>query len=92
MINIEMPTVICGDFNICHTANQNNMVTKFLENHGFKQLMKAATQIKGRNSDHFYLKTGGQIKEDAVIHRYSPYYSDHDVACVTKNIVPLASD
>ena len=32
MIKIDKPTAICGDFNICYNANQNNMVTKFLEN------------------------------------------------------------
>ena len=32
LIKIDKPTAICGDFNICYNANQNNMVTKFLEN------------------------------------------------------------
>ena len=83
LIHPEGATVICGDFNICYKSNRNNRVTKFLENQGFKQLIRAATHIRGRNIDHFYLRQGHGIKEEAPVCRYSPYYSDHDAICVT---------
>ena len=83
MIDLEVATVICGDFNICYKANRKNRVTKFIESKGFKQLMQAATHIKGRNIDHFYFRQGGLIEEDPHIYRYSPYYTDHDATCAT---------
>ena len=83
MIDLEVATVICGDFNICYKANRKNRVTKFIESKGFKQLMQAATHIKGRNIDHFYFRPGGLIEEDPHIYRYSPYYTDHDATCAT---------
>ena len=92
MIEDKIATVICGDFNICFKTNRNNRVTKFIETKGFQQLMQEPTHIKGRNIDHFYFRSGGQIQEDAHIYRYSPYYTDHDALCATiewKGLVPL---
>ena len=83
MIKPEVATVICGDFNICYKVNRNNRVTQFLNKSGFSQLMKEATHIKGRHIDHFYFKPGNTIHENTSIHRYSPYYSDHDATCAT---------
>ena len=83
MIKPEVTTVICGDFNICFKANRNNRVTQFLEKNGFSQLMNEATHIKGRHIDHFYFKPGTNIGNNPSIHRYSPYYSDHDAICAT---------
>ena len=92
MIEEKIATIICGDFNICFKTNRNNRVTKFIETKGFQQLMQAPTHIKGRNIDHFYFRSGGQIQEDAHIYRYSPYYTDHDAICATikwKGLIPL---
>ena len=82
-ITEEKATVILGDFNICFFANRNNRITKFLEANKFKQLMNEATHIRGRLIDHFYFKEGMNYNEKPSIHRYSPYYSDHDAICVT---------
>ena len=90
--NEKIATVICGHFNICFKTNRNNRVTKFIETKGFQQLMQEPTHIKGRNIDHFYFRSGGQIQEDAHIYRYSPYYTDHDAICATikwKGLIPL---
>ena len=86
IIQPEIPTIICGDFNICYRATRNNRVTKFIENLGFLQLMKEATHIRGRIIDHFYFRGGVKIQENPRVHRYSPYYSDHDAICVTINM------
>ena len=78
-----MTTIVCGDFNICYMSNRNNKVTYWLEENGFIQLMKDATQINGRHIDHFYIRPSINITENTTVHRYSPYYSDHDAICVT---------
>ena len=83
IIDVEMATIICGDFNICYKTSRNNRVKKFIETKGFRQLMQEPTHIKGRIIDHFYFRAGGQIQEDAHIYRYSPYYTDHDAICAT---------
>jgi exonuclease III len=88
MIEPEVATVICGDFNICYRANRNNRVTQFLEKNGFSQLMKESTHIQGRHIDHFYFKPGEKIHAHFSIHRYSPYYSDHDATCATLRTIP----
>ena len=49
-------TVIFGDFNICYLSTRNNRITKYLEQNGFKQLVKEATHIRGRLLDHFYIR------------------------------------
>ena len=83
MINEDTASIISGDFNICYHDNRNNKITKFLETNGFSQLVTEATHIKGRHIDHLYFKPGKNIKVNPSIHRYSPYYSDHDAICVT---------
>ena len=83
MIEVKTLTVICGDFNIFFKTNRNNRMTKFIETKGFQKLVQAPTHIKGRTIDHFYFRSGGMIHKDAHIHRYSPYYTDHDAICAT---------
>ena len=83
LINPEKATVVCGDFNICYTSSRNNKITKWLENNQFSQLVKEATHIRGRLIDHFYFKSGSNISKIPSIHRYSPYYADHDAICAT---------
>ena len=86
LVSYEKATVVCGDFNICYTSNRTNKVTQWLENNEFTQLMKEATHIRGRLLDHFYFKPGGNILEKPSIHRYSPFYSDHDAICATLTV------
>ena len=83
LITPGMTTIVCGDFNICYMSNNNNKVTKWLEENEFTQVMKEATHIRGRHIDHFYIRPSNINMENASVHRYSPYYSDHDAICVT---------
>ena len=76
-------TVICGDFNICYLSTRNNRITKYLEENGFKQLVKEATHIQGRLIDHFYIRLKQENSAKTSLQRYSPYYSDHDAICTT---------
>ena len=86
LITPNRTTIICGDFNFCYLANRGNMVTKFLENLGFQQLVHEATHIKGRHLDQFYIKLEGNTLDMLPVFRYSPYYSDHDAICVSMNM------
>ena len=88
LINQDIATVVCGDFNICYQTSRNNKITQFLETNRFLQLMREATHIRGRHIDHFYFKPGNGIHENASIYRYTPYYSDHDATCVTLTRIP----
>ena len=63
LVNKDMATVVCGDFNICYQASRNNRISKYLENNGFLQLIKEATHIKGRHIDHFYFKPDHSFHE-----------------------------
>ena len=82
LIERSKPSMICGDLNICGKTEKNNQVSRFLCGQGFEQLVKEATQIKGRQIDHIFLKSYDGLK---VLHteRYSPYYSDHDALLVS---------
>ena len=80
-------TAVCGDFNICYLSTRNNRITKYLEQNGFKQLVKEATHIKGRLLDHFYIRQHEKDSPATSVFRYSPYYSDHDAICSTINIL-----
>ena len=83
VININKPTLITGDVNICFQQNRNNSISKSLEEIGFIQLVKEATHIEGGHIDHVYwLDRTGKWKTPDV-ERYSPYYSDHDALLVT---------
>ena len=86
MISTEVNTVVTGDFNLCYVSNRNNKVTKYLENDGFSQLMNEPTHMKGRHLDHLYFRQGRKPVQVPSIHRYSPYYSDHDALCATIQI------
>ena len=92
LINTGMNTVVTGDFNICYVSNRNNKVTKYLENDGFSQLMNEATHMKGRHLDHLYFRPGSTPVQVPSVHRYSPYYSDHDAICATIQIPELDYD
>jgi hypothetical protein len=86
LINPGVNTVVTGDFNICYVSNRNNKITKYLENDGFSQLMHEPTHMKGRHLDHLYFRPGSKPVQIPSIHRYSPYYSDHDAICATIRI------
>ena len=81
--NTGQAVLITGDFNLCILKNKTNIISKNLENRGFQQLMKEATQIKGGHIDHIYWRNGLNNWMDPILLRYSPYYTDHDASLVT---------
>jgi hypothetical protein len=81
LIPPDRRTVICGDFNICYLTKRNNIITKYIGENGFTQLIKEATHIQGRLLDHFYFRQSASEHLETSIFRYSPYYADHDAIC-----------
>ena len=80
VINLDRPTLICGDFNMCFIDNRNNRTTRFLTQIGFKQLVRDATHIEGGHIDHVYV-----LNLRVNIDLYSPYFTakDHDALCIS---------
>ena len=81
--NTGKAVLITGDFNLCHMTNKTNIISKNLEDRGFQQLMKEASQIQGGHIDHVYWRNGVEGWMDPILQRYSPYYTDHDATLVT---------
>ena len=79
---IDTPTLVVGDFNICYRQNPNNKVSNTLQEHGFIQTVNEATHIKGGQIDHVYFR-GDVSKVDTSL--YSAYYTclDHDCILIT---------
>ena len=85
MLTPGISTLITGDFNICFLTNPNNRMSKGLINIGFQQLVNEPTHILGGHIDHVYWNSRNQEWEGPILHRHSPYYSDHDAMCITMN-------
>ena len=81
--DVNKPTLIKGDFNLCTIKDGNNSVTANLEKLGFKQIVRKATHIEGGHIDHCYWLDKTQIWEQPKLERYSPYWTDHDALLVT---------
>ena len=82
LISQYRTTVVCGDLNLCYIDTRRNKVTQWLENEGFKQMVKRATHIRGRLIDHFYIRKANDNITTTVF-RHSPFFSDHDAICAT---------
>ena len=80
---IETPTLVVGDFNICYKQNPNNEVSSTLQEHGFIQTVNEATHIKGGQIDHVYFR-GDVSKVDTSL--YSAYYTCHDHDCILTTV------
>ena len=78
LIEVDKPTLITGDMNICTLKEPQNRLTMLLTRMGFKLLMNEATHIQGGHIDHAYWRNFSNTWLEPAIDRYSPYYSDHD--------------
>ena len=85
MIDVEQLTIITGDFNICLQREPRNLVTTVLLDLGFQQHVKSPTHIRGGMIDHAYTRDPNSQLSDLHLTQYSPYYSDHDVLCMSFN-------
>ena len=83
LINPDRTVLVSGDFNVCLDKEPNNLITGYLLQEGFKQLVEEATHDDGGRIDHIYLKQIPELKADVELLHHHPYFSDHDALCVT---------
>ena len=83
LVDPHKSAVISGDFNICLDREPNNLVSVYLQQQGFEQMVKEATHDDGGRIDHLYLKKSPELQAEAELLQYSPYFSDHDALCLT---------
>ena len=74
--------VITGDFNF--HIDENNTLTKYIEEKEFVQLDTSATHDGGRAIDHCYVPI--DIADKFILKQHSTYYSDHDALCINLNL------
>ena len=86
LVNMQRPTIITGDINVCLNKEPRNLLTTVLNDLGFNQLVKDATHVRGGRIDHAYARDPESQLSSLNLTRYSPYYSDHDSFCVSFNI------
>ena len=86
MIDMDQPTIITGDFNLCLHREPRNLVTTALLDLGFQQHVKSPTHIRGGIIDHAYTRDPSSQLSNIHLTQYSPYYSDHDALCMSFNI------
>ena len=82
LININKTIIIVGDLNYCHKRD-NNELSEYLEEKGFKQQVTDSTHIQGAILDQFHFRS---IKPAPaiVVGIFPTYYtySDHDMITV----------
>ena len=83
IIDEDKATIISGDFNICLEKDPNNPISSYLRKKEFKQLVKDPSHIQGGLIDHVYIRDPQTTFQDPDLHRYSPYFTDHDCHCIT---------
>ena len=71
LIDTDKPTIIVGDFNLCYVDQKENLIVKYLESHGFSQLVTEATHIQGGHIDHVYSNHSKTVY-DVHVMAYSP--------------------
>ena len=83
LIEVDKPTLLTGDLNICNMREPQNRLTTLLTNMGFKLLITEATHIQGGHIDHAYWIDPEGCWQSPTVERYSPYFSDHDSLLIT---------
>ena len=83
LIDVDKPTLITGDFNVCTLKDQDNGITSNLKKWRFSLMTHEATHIQGGHIDHVYWRDTTKQWMKPKVERYSPYWSDHDALLVT---------
>ena len=81
-ILIELSKLINTENVTCYNENRTNRLIQGLITMGFTQLIHEPSHIQGRLIDHAYFLDPSN-KKIPIVHRYSPYYTDHDSVCIT---------
>ena len=82
ILDLSKSTVVVGDMNVCNRKRPENLLKTFLEELGFKELIRQATHIEGGHLDHAYFLNVGNFNGEPVVHLIPKYYSDHDAVCI----------
>ena len=83
LIDVERPTLITGDFNICTAKSPTNKITASLGKMGFQKITERATHIQGGHIDHAYWMDKMRTYNLPQMEFYSPYWTDHDAMLTT---------
>ena len=73
------PKLVIGDFNF--EASEKNILSKFMDSQGLKQMVKRPTHIGGGMIDHCYVSH--ELKDSVKIDYFFTYYTDHAAVCLT---------
>ena len=83
LINPKRDTLIVGDFNFCATTN--NVMSRYLEQENFQQLVTLPTHIMGNILDQAHHR-GSVQKTKVKVSTLSHYFSDHNsINCIVTN-------
>ena len=83
LIDVDKPTLISGDFNLCTKKNRDILVTSLLLKKGFLKMLERPTHIQGGHIDHTYWLDRHNEMDPPEVEFYSPYWTDHDAQLVT---------
>ena len=86
LLDMERPTMITGDINVCLDRQPANLLTSTLSDLGFQQLVKSPSHVRGGRIDHAYVRDPESQLSNLHLTQYSPYFSDHDCLCVSFDI------
>ena len=87
MLPLHIPTVIIGDFNDNIAVNPDSKLTELMNKHGFQQLIKEPTTDSRSLVDHVYFNRSTDENTNICTSVNDIYYSDHDLVCMTTNLV-----
>ena len=87
VLRFDKTTIVCGDFNYCHSSQIHHPVHIFFTERNFIQLVTEATHRGGRQLDHSYVYCLEPYSlNDFATKTIGCYYSDHDkVVTLIKN-------
>ena len=72
LVDTNKSVVISGDFNICLDKEPNNLISGYLQQQGFQQMVEEATHDDGGRIDHLYLKKRHPIQENTTVYPSRP--------------------
>ena len=82
---MEQSIIICGDFNLDHISESNNVFTTTVKSLGFNYLVTKSTHILGGCIDNVYFRCKNENISVEFNKLHPLYFSDHDAVCFFVN-------
>ena len=82
MMNLNIPTIILGDFNDNLNSSNESTITKLMQRYGLQQQVRNSTTDAGSLLDHIYFNRDCACS----VKIHDAYYSNHDATFFTTNI------